>query len=89
MEDKALNTIQNAVRSATMANAMGWTRLLVVTDTFHVLRARYIFRRFGLMADMAGARPDRPSRDWWLAHLREMAALPWTVIRVERARLWG
>jgi len=85
VEDRALNTIQNALFSAPLIAGQGWSRLLVVTDTFHCLRARYIFRRFGLAVDMAGARPQAPSRDWWLAHLREAAALPWTVLRVERA----
>jgi len=32
-------------------------------------------------------RPLAPTAEWWLAHLREAAALPWTVLRVER-RLW-
>ncbi len=85
VEDKALNTIQNALMSAPLVRSMGWNRLLVVTDTFHTLRASYIFRRFGLAVDLAGARPQAPTADWWLAHLREVAALPWTVLRVERA----
>ncbi|MBC7953672.1 MAG: YdcF family protein [Rhodospirillaceae bacterium] len=87
VEDRALNTIENALFSAPLVRAQGWGRLVVVTDSFHLPRARYIFRRFGLAVDMSGARPEQPSRDWWLAHLREAAAIPWTILRVERALL--
>lgn len=87
VEARALNTIQNALFTAPIAQANGWRRLLVVTDTFHVPRAWYVFRRFGLPAAMAGVKPEAPSLDWWLAHGREAAALPWTVLRVEARML--
>lgn len=87
VEDRALNTIENALYSAPLVHAHGWNRLVVVTDSFHLPRARYIFRRFGLRVAVAGARPERPTRDWWLAHLREAVAIPWTILRVERALL--
>lgn len=89
IEDRALNTIQNALFSAPLVRAAGWRRVLVVTDSFHRLRTRYIFRRFGLAVAVAGVRPDQPSAQWWLAHLREAAALPWTMLRVEARRLRG
>lgn len=89
VEDKALNTIENALYSAPLVRLHNWKRLVVVTDSFHLPRARYIFRRFGLAVEMSGARPKRPSRDWWLAHLREAAAIPWTILRVEKALLRG
>ena len=87
VEDRARNTIENALFSAPLVRAQGWRRLVVVTDAFHVPRARYVFRRLGLPADWASVRPARPSARWWLAHAREVAALPWTVWRVEAALL--
>ena len=87
VEDRARNTIENALFSAPLVRARGWRRLVVVTDAFHVPRARYVFRRLGLPADWAAVRPARPSVHWWLAHAREVAALPWTVWRVEAALL--
>jgi uncharacterized SAM-binding protein YcdF (DUF218 family) len=86
LEERARNTIENALFSAPLVARMGWRRLLVVTDSFHTLRTTYIFRRLGLRVVVAGVRPRRPSGQWWLAHAREAAALPWTVLRVE-ARL--
>lgn len=86
MEDRALNTIQNALYCAPVLRQHGWTRAVVVTDSFHVPRAGYIFRRLGLRVALAGARPQRPGRDWWLAYLREAAAIVWTILRVEYRR---
>lgn len=83
VETQARNTIENARLVAPLLHANGWSRPVVVTDSFHLPRAWYIFRRFGLRVRMAAVWPERVSRDWCLAHLREMAALPWTVMRVE------
>lgn len=88
VEDRSRNTIENARLSAPLAAARGWRRLLVVSDAYHLPRALYVFRRFGLSVHPAAARPQRPGRDWWAAWLREAAAMPWTVIRVERKKLF-
>lgn len=86
VEDRARNTIENALFSAPLVRDAGWRHRLVITDSYHTLRAAYIFRRCGLTAAVAGVRPMRPSGPWWLAHIREICALPWTIIRVERWR---
>lgn len=83
MEDRARNTIENALLTAPVMRAAGWRRALVVTDSFHGIRAGYIFRRFGLRVTVAGVRPDRPTAQWRLAHIRELCAMPWTILRVE------
>jgi uncharacterized SAM-binding protein YcdF (DUF218 family) len=84
VEDRSRNTIENARLSAPLVAERGWRRLLVVTDSYHIPRALYVFRRFGLDARGAGAPPPRTGRrDWWAAVLREAVALPWTLVRVE------
>lgn len=88
-EERSLNTIQNALFTAPLIRQHGWCRLAVVTDAFHRPRTAYIFRRFGLAVTVVGVRPEAPSAQWWLAHLREAAALPWTVARVEARLLRG
>lgn len=87
VECRALNTIQNALFCRALLRRHGWRRVLVVTDAFHVPRTRYIFARLGLEVAVTGVRPAQPSAQWWLAHLREVAALPWTMLRVEVFRL--
>jgi len=87
IEDRSLNTIGNARLSAPIIVWHGWRRLAVVTDVFHLPRAIYVFRRHGLPAIGIPAYPeDWPRSEWWLAWLREAAALPWTVLRVEGRR---
>ena len=86
-EEGALNTIGNALLSRPIIAQRGWTRLLLVTDACHIPRSLYVFRRLGLPVLPAAAVPAGwPRREWWAAWLREAAALPWTVLRVERAK---
>lgn len=87
LEERSRNTIQNARFSAPIVREQGWRRVLVVTDSFHCPRTAYIFRRCGLAAAITGVRPDAPAAEWWLAHMREAVALPWTILRVEAQRL--
>jgi uncharacterized SAM-binding protein YcdF (DUF218 family) len=51
LEDRALNTRENAVFSGALARARGFQRLLVVTSAFHVPRAQGCFRAAGVEAD--------------------------------------
>jgi uncharacterized SAM-binding protein YcdF (DUF218 family) len=89
IEDRSRNTIGNALYSRPIIRRHGWTRLLLVTDACHIPRSLYVFRRFGLTVGPAPAMPiERAGPEWWLAWLRELAALPWTVIRVERI-MWS
>lgn len=87
LEERARNTIENALYSKAILSERNWRRALVVTDSFHLPRAWYVFRRLGVSVAMAAVRPATPSRQWWLAHGREIAALPWTILRVEALRI--
>lgn len=86
VEDRSTNTITNARFSAPILSARGWNRPLVVTDSFHLPRALYIFRRHGLAAAGSGARPAHPTGEWALAHVREVFAMMKTVYRLELGR---
>jgi uncharacterized SAM-binding protein YcdF (DUF218 family) len=65
IEDKSYNTRDSAVNVASLARAHGWKRLVLVTDGFHMLRARLAFEHEGLQVAPAptmmwrvyGARP--------------------------------
>ena len=86
-EEASRNTIGNARLSRPIIAQRGWKRLLLVTDACHIPRALYVFHRLGIHARPAAVLPEGwPAREWWLAWLREAAALPWTIIRVESGR---
>lgn len=88
VEEASRNTIGNARHCRPIVAAQGWERIVVVTDRCHLPRALYIFRRFGLRVSGAGVpAPGRSVGAGWLGWGREMLALPWTAIRVERERL--
>lgn len=88
IEDRAVNTIDNARRSAVIIAERGWRRLALVSDAYHLPRALYVFRRAGLgVVGVPAWREGAPRPDWALAWLREAVALPWTVLRVEARRL--
>ncbi|WP_043744201.1 YdcF family protein [Paramagnetospirillum magneticum] len=87
VETSSVNTIGNALMSRPLVEAKGWKRLLVVTDACHMPRTLYVFRRLGPAVVPSAAWPRTlPAREWYWAWLREAAALPWTIIRVERLK---
>ncbi len=51
LEERARNTWENAVYSAEIVRARGFSRVLVVTSAFHVPRATDCFRAVGLDVD--------------------------------------
>jgi uncharacterized SAM-binding protein YcdF (DUF218 family) len=88
VETASRNTIGNALHCRPLAAERGWRRLLVVTDACHMARSLYIFHRLGLPVRPAPAWPrGGPAAEWYAAWVRELFALPWTVIRVERLKL--
>lgn len=82
VEDCSRNTIDNARRCAPILTEQGWTRLLLVTDSFHLPRARLIFAAHGMKAALSAARPEKASAEWLLAHLREVPAMVKTLTRL-------
>ncbi|MGE3507402.1 MAG: YdcF family protein [Vicinamibacterales bacterium] len=59
IEDQSTNTHDSAVHVAAMARARGWTKIVLVTDFAHMLRASRTFRHAGI-ADIA-----RAPAMWW------------------------
>jgi uncharacterized SAM-binding protein YcdF (DUF218 family) len=84
LEDRALNTWDSARLVAGMAERLGATGVLVVTDPLHCVRTVAAFERAGLPA---WAEPVYGSPMWrrgWLRRgqlVREMGALVWYRIR--------
>jgi uncharacterized SAM-binding protein YcdF (DUF218 family) len=86
VETRSRDTIGNARQTVPILESMGWTRAVVVTDAYHLPRARLIFSHFGVTVAGIGARPDDPGLEWWWASLRERLALLKTLYRLKVAR---
>jgi uncharacterized SAM-binding protein YcdF (DUF218 family) len=80
LETQAHSTEENALYTAAIARARGWSSLLIVSDGYHLLRATLLFRQTGLTVYASPAqltagpmnpieRAARESREW--------AALGW------------
>jgi uncharacterized SAM-binding protein YcdF (DUF218 family) len=74
VEEQSSNTFENARFSATLLEARGIRRVVVVTDGFHLLRAVRLFRLHGLEPIPAASRRRLTTRTWLLATLKEALA---------------
>jgi uncharacterized SAM-binding protein YcdF (DUF218 family) len=84
VEERATSTLESARECARIITARGWTRVLVVTDRYHLARSLMAFRHFGVIA-RGSAPPDRGDTAewrWLLLHLRELVAIPWYMVRL-------
>jgi uncharacterized SAM-binding protein YcdF (DUF218 family) len=83
LEERSRSTEENAFYSADVLRANGWEQALVVTDAFHILRARWIFAQAGVHAGFSPVPAERVN-GWnvYLASLtREVAALHWQAFK--------
>ena len=82
-EDQATSTFASALRCCDILRQRGWSRVLVVTDRYHLPRTLFAFWSCGLHA-VGSAAPGKPSRRLrrrWYYYLREGLALPWYLVR--------
>jgi len=77
LEDRSRSTEENALNSAELLEARGWQRILLVSDGYHLLRARRLFERIGLPVYTSPAADPPPLFHAWYT-LREVLALYWT-----------
>jgi len=79
LEDRATSTFESAWRCRDLLGQRGWSRVLIVTERFHLARALLAFRSFGVHA-VGSAAPGKPARRLWKRayySLREGLALGW------------
>lgn len=83
LEDRSRSTEENAMYTREIMDANGWTRALVVSDSFHMLRAQWIFSAYGIEFTPGPVLPDQiRSTSTYLASLsREVLALHWQFLK--------
>jgi uncharacterized SAM-binding protein YcdF (DUF218 family) len=83
LEERSLSTEENAIESAAIMRARGWSSAVIVSDDFHLFRAHWLFEQQGVRAYMSPAQITSDDgigdREKALAVLREVAALIWQV----------
>jgi uncharacterized SAM-binding protein YcdF (DUF218 family) len=81
------NTVENARETARLLSARGLGSVLLVSDRVHLPRAALLFRLAGLGVAGRAAVPARSLMRQASAILREIVALPWSLLRAGSRRL--
>lgn len=90
VEPRSRNTLENATETARLLADRGTAAVILVTDRYHALRARVLFRLVGLSVCAVHTPPASLRREWPMWML-ESVKLPNSVVRalfqrVRRAR---
>ena len=82
-EEQATSTFESALLCCDILRQHGWSRVLLVTDRYHLPRALLAFRSCGIRAvgSATTGKPTRHLRQRWHYYLREWLALPWYLVR--------
>jgi len=83
LEENSRSTEENAIYARRIMEENGWQNALVVSDSYHVLRAHYIFETKGISVSTAPVPSDRiRSRSFYANSIvREIVALHWQVVK--------
>jgi len=81
------NTVENAREAARLLSARELRSVLLVSDRVHLPRATLLFRLAGLRVAGRAAVPAYSLRQAASAALREIFAMPWSLLRAGSRRL--
>lgn len=80
-EDESRSTEENAIYSRLLMVEAGWQTAIIVSDSYHMLRARWIFDQQNIVAFTSPVAMTGRSGDYASATLREIAALHWLLVK--------
>lgn len=78
LEDGSHSTEENALNTHAIMASRGWKTAVIVTDSFHMLRAGWIFSAYGIEHTRYPVPRNRVRMWWYMSSLaREVAAIHW------------
>jgi uncharacterized SAM-binding protein YcdF (DUF218 family) len=85
VDEASTSTFETALNCSQILASKAWGSALIVTDIYHLPRCVMLFHLLGF--DVLGSAPDNVGLGtvrwrWYYAWIREMAALPWSWIRM-------
>jgi uncharacterized SAM-binding protein YcdF (DUF218 family) len=86
LELHSRNTYENAFETARLLHGRGFRRIILVTDRYHLPRARMLFRAAGHEIVASAHPPSRGILREWPLYLREAAAFALSLWRLLRRR---
>lgn len=81
LEDQSRSTEENALYTREIMDANGWITAVVVSDSYHLLRAAWIFNQAGIASTTSPAASAPPPFQHLSAIAREVAAFHWLVVK--------
>lgn len=82
IEKSSHSTEENALYAHQIMDEKGWKDAIIVTDSFHMLRASWIFDIEKIAHTRAPVPRDRVARRFFIQHFgRELIALHWQVLK--------
>ena len=85
LEKTALSTMENAMRCAGIIGKNGWKKVVLITDAHHGVRAKFLFRVFGVRVELCP--PGAPeamnvSSRRLKSYAKEFAAFAWNLFKL-------
>lgn len=82
LEENSRSTEENAIYVFDIFSQNGWERGVLVSDSFHMLRAHWLFRQYGIVVYNSPVSASRIGfLDYVVAIGREVAALHWQMVK--------
>lgn len=82
LEDNSRSTEQNALYSRDIMEANGWQTAILVSDSFHMVRANYIFESLGFDVVLSPVPSSWLRKGYYVQMLiREVVALHWQFVK--------
>lgn len=82
LEESSRSTEENALNAHAIMRERGWEEAVLVTDSFHMLRANWIFSTQGIVHYPSAAPVEWVSRRWYFQFAtREIIALHWQLVK--------
>ncbi|NVK17498.1 MAG: YdcF family protein [Methylocystaceae bacterium] len=82
LENRSQNTLENAAFSHRIIQQQGWQEVMVVTQNYHIARAKLSFKSCGIQASFYSAAGKTDRVMTFFSALREVPALIWYALRV-------
>jgi vancomycin permeability regulator SanA len=85
LEEKGTSTFTNVKHCIRIMRKHNWFNAIVVSDSYHLFRATFVFRCFGIKVTGSaakGGRQDNTPLRWLYYHLREIVAFAWYIILI-------
>lgn len=82
LEEHSRSTEENAIYAQRIMEAKAWQNALIVSDSYHLLRAHWLFQRQAISASFSGVPVERiPFGIYIWSLLREILAFHWLALR--------